>query len=120
MFDRQISYGAVILSFLGAIHWGFEFAGYGGKQGPIRYAMGVFPVLVGWPSLLLSPQLALAAQWSVFTAVWYIDSRATVKGWAPKWYSTVRIAHTQKVLHPQSSRADTYLAYSTVSPLQPW
>jgi hypothetical protein len=26
----QIGYGAVLLSFLGAIHWGLEFAGMGG------------------------------------------------------------------------------------------
>jgi len=27
----QIGYGAVLLSFLGAIHWGLEFAGVGGQ-----------------------------------------------------------------------------------------
>lgn len=29
----QMTYGAVLLSFLGALHWGFEFAGYGGVKG---------------------------------------------------------------------------------------
>lgn len=29
----QETYGAVMLSFLGALHWGFEFAGYGGNKG---------------------------------------------------------------------------------------
>ena len=29
----QMTYGAVMLSFLGALHWGFEFAGYGGQKG---------------------------------------------------------------------------------------
>ena len=28
----QMTYGAVMLSFLGALHWGFEFAGYGGNK----------------------------------------------------------------------------------------
>lgn len=28
----QVTYGAVMLSFLGALHWGFEFAGYGGQK----------------------------------------------------------------------------------------
>ena len=28
----QTTYGAVLLSFLGALHWGFEFAGYGGHK----------------------------------------------------------------------------------------
>jgi Protein of unknown function (DUF3429) len=31
----QIGYGAVLLSFLGAIHWGLEFAGVGGHLVPI-------------------------------------------------------------------------------------
>jgi hypothetical protein len=30
-----------ILSFLGAIHWGLEFAGYGGSHHYRRYAIGV-------------------------------------------------------------------------------
>ncbi|KAI4745548.1 hypothetical protein E4T44_15105, partial [Aureobasidium sp. EXF-8845] len=38
----QVGYGAVIISFLGAIHWGLEFAGYGGKHGYKRYAIGVW------------------------------------------------------------------------------
>ncbi|KAG8962097.1 hypothetical protein FRC03_004580 [Tulasnella sp. 419] len=29
----QVTYGAVLLSFLGALHWGMEFAAYGGHQG---------------------------------------------------------------------------------------
>lgn len=53
--------------------------------------MGIFPVVAGWPTLLLQPQIALAAQWSIFTAVWYLDSTATRRGWAPKWYSTVSV-----------------------------
>lgn len=32
----QITYGAVMLSFLGAIHWGMEFAKFGGRQGHKR------------------------------------------------------------------------------------
>lgn len=32
----QITYGAVILSFLGACHWGMEFAKLGGEQGHKR------------------------------------------------------------------------------------
>ena len=32
----QMTYGAVMLSFLGALHWGFELAGYGGQKGCVR------------------------------------------------------------------------------------
>lgn len=65
----QVTYGAVMLSFLGALHWGMEFAGYGGYKGYRRLTLGVAPLLVAWPTLALDPQLALAAQWGAFTAL---------------------------------------------------
>ncbi|GAA5992420.1 hypothetical protein JCM10908_000808 [Rhodotorula pacifica] len=84
----QIQYGAIIISFLGAIHWGFEWAKLGGVQGNTRYLIGVVPVIAGWGSLLISGQLALIAQWATFFGQWYVDQRVTSRGWAPKWYAT--------------------------------
>ncbi|PWY99580.1 hypothetical protein BCV70DRAFT_200516 [Testicularia cyperi] len=86
----QAGFGAVILSFLGAIHWGFEFSKYGGRIGNRRYALGVLPVVLAWPTLLLQPQLALIGQWGAFVVAWFVDLRATTAGWVPKWYSTYR------------------------------
>ncbi|KAG8721484.1 hypothetical protein FRC08_012617 [Ceratobasidium sp. 394] len=86
----QVTYGAVLLGFLGAIHWGMEFAQYGGEHGYKRLALGVAPVLYAWPTLYLSPEVALATQWAGFTALWYADSKATTAGWTPKWYSQYR------------------------------
>ncbi|KAJ7633080.1 hypothetical protein FB45DRAFT_914323 [Roridomyces roridus] len=86
----QVTYGAVMLSFLGALHWGMEFAGLGGYQGYKRLALGAAPVLFAWPTLALDPTMALAAQWAGFTALWWADSHATVAGWTPKWYSQYR------------------------------
>lgn len=86
----QVGFGAVLLSFLGAIHWGFEFSKYGGRIGNRRYAMGVLPLVLGWPTFLLAPQMALIGQWASFVAVWFMDLRATTAGWVPKWYSTYR------------------------------
>ncbi|KAJ7481085.1 hypothetical protein B0H11DRAFT_2233000 [Mycena galericulata] len=86
----QMTYGAVMLSFLGALHWGMEFAGLGGYKGYSRLALGAAPVLYAWPTLVLDPTMALAAQWAGFTALWWADSRATNAGWTPKWYSQYR------------------------------
>jgi hypothetical protein len=86
----QVGYGAVLLSFLGAMHWGFEFSKYGGRIGNTRYAIGVLPLVLGWPTTLLAPQLALIGQWASFVVAWFIDLRATSAGWVPKWYSTYR------------------------------
>ncbi|KAG8747521.1 hypothetical protein FRC10_000657 [Ceratobasidium sp. 414] len=65
----QVTYGAVLLGFLGAIHWGMEFAKYGGEHGYKRLALGVAPTLYAWPTLYLSPEVALATQWAGFTAL---------------------------------------------------
>ncbi|CCD93687.1 conserved membrane hypothetical protein [Bradyrhizobium sp. ORS 375] len=58
--QAQIAYGAVILSFLGAVHWGLA------VQTPAladwwRMAWGVTPALLGWTALLLpaAPSLIL-------------------------------------------------------------
>ncbi|KAI0005900.1 hypothetical protein BJV74DRAFT_3750 [Russula compacta] len=86
----QVTYGAVMLSFLGALHWGMEFAGLGGHKGYSRLALGAAPVIYAWPTLALEPTMALIAQWVGFTGLWYADLRATSAGWTPKWYSQYR------------------------------
>jgi len=86
----QMTYGAVLLSFLGALHWGFEFAGYGGTKGYPRLVLGMTPVIFGWSTLMMDPVQALIAQWVGFTALWWADLRATNAGWAPAWYSQYR------------------------------
>ncbi|MCJ1391505.1 hypothetical protein MMC18_004369 [Xylographa bjoerkii] len=90
----QIGYGAVILSFLGAIHWGLEFAKYGGKHGYPRYAIGVVAPAIAWPTTLLPVEYALIAQFLAFNYLYFADARATRRGWAPHWYTTYRFALT--------------------------
>ncbi|WVN86216.1 uncharacterized protein L203_101377 [Cryptococcus depauperatus CBS 7841] len=86
----QITYGAVMLSFLGAIHWGMEFSKLGGEKGYKRLALGVVPLLFAWPTTFLSHGVALAAQWVGFTGMWAADQRASSAGWTTAWYSTYR------------------------------
>ncbi|KAK4986729.1 hypothetical protein LTR50_005107 [Elasticomyces elasticus] len=90
----QAGYGAVIISFLGAIHWGLEFAGYGGSHGYRRYAIGVVAPAVAWPTILLPAEYALITQFLAFNFLYYVDSRATRRGWAPPWYSVYRFVLT--------------------------
>jgi len=86
----QVTYGAVMLSFLGALHWGMEFSGYGGHKGYQRLMLGAAPVLIAWPTLAMGPTTALIVQWFGFTGLWYADVKATAQGWTPKWYSQYR------------------------------
>lgn len=90
----QIGYGAVIISFLGAIHWGLEYAGYGGYHGYRRFAIGVVAPAVAWPTLLMPVEIALTTQFLAFVSLYFIDARASVRGWAPPWYSLYRFVLT--------------------------
>lgn len=83
-----------IISFLGAIHWGLEWAKYGGEQGYPRYAIGVVATAVAWPTLLLSAEVGLITQFLAFTFLYYTDARASRAGWAPQWYGIYRFVLT--------------------------
>lgn len=83
-----------ILSFLGAINWGLEFAGYGGRQRYRRYAVGVVAPAVAWPTILLPVEYALTTQFLAFTFLYFIDAQSTRLGWFPPWYGTYRFVLT--------------------------
>lgn len=83
-----------IISFLGAIHWGLEFAKYGGEHGYPRYSIGVVNTALAWPTILMPVEYALISQFLLFTFSYYRDSRAAKQGWAPQWYGVYRFVLT--------------------------
>ncbi|KAL6797294.1 hypothetical protein GGI42DRAFT_91464 [Trichoderma sp. SZMC 28013] len=95
----QLGYGAVIISFLGAIHWGLEYA----EKKPqhdrtrFRYGTGLAASIIAWPTVLMPLEYALTTQFGAFVALYYADSRATRKGWAPPWYAKYRFLLTAMV-----------------------
>jgi hypothetical protein len=90
----QIGYGAVIISFLGAIHWGLEWAGYGGYQGFRRYQIGIIAPAIAWPTILMPVEYALISQFLAFNYLYFQDSKASAKGYAPPWYGMYRFVLT--------------------------
>lgn len=95
----QVGYGAVIISFLGAIHWGLEFAEKAThpERTRLRYAIGVLAPAVAWPTIFMPTEWALTTQFAAFCALYFTDSRATVRGWVPSWYGTYRFVLTAVV-----------------------
>jgi hypothetical protein len=94
----QLGYGAIIISFLGAIHWGLEYA----EKQPttslrrtrFRYGVGLAAPIIAWPTLFMPWYFALTTQFAAFTAMYFVDARATTRGWAPSWYGTYRFVLT--------------------------
>ena len=86
--DIQLAYGAVILSFMGAVHWGLALG-----DGAISYRrLGwlVVPALLGWLALLLNPVDGLLLMALGFAGVYFGDLRAIAAGNAPAWYRALR------------------------------
>lgn len=51
----QIGFGAIILSFLGAVHWGLEMAEYGGRHTYKRYSLAILAPMIAWPTVGFMP-----------------------------------------------------------------
>lgn len=49
---------------------------------------------LAWPTILLPVETALISQFALFTFLYYNDSRATKRGWAPPWYAVYRFVLT--------------------------
>lgn len=92
----QIGYGAVIISFLGAIHWGMEFNERSliKDRTRFRYTMGVISPAIAWPSIMMPIEYALMYQMIAFTSLYFADTKASTKGWTPAWYGTYRFVLT--------------------------
>jgi len=92
----QVGYGAVIISFLGAIHWGLEYA----EKQPshnrtrFRYGVGVAAPMVAWTTVFMPVEWALITQFLSFTSLYIADLRATTRGWTPHWYASYRFVLT--------------------------
>lgn len=69
-----LAYGAVILAFLGAVHWGFVLQRPTARA-PTLLALGVVPSLVGAATLLMRPEPALVTQMIAFGALWLYEHR---------------------------------------------
>jgi hypothetical protein len=89
-----ITYGAVILSFLGAVHWGFVIEGAREPAESLRLALGVLPALVGWGAILLGliaqPALALGVLIAGFAGTVVVEQRARHRELIPRAYIILR------------------------------
>lgn len=92
-----IAYGAVILAFLGGVHWGFGLVEAGVAPTGIqraRFGLGILPSLFGWVALLVAMvgygRVALAVLAVSFLATTVVEARALRHGAIPRGYMGLR------------------------------
>lgn len=93
-------YGAVILSFMGGVHWGLAIAGSAAPAGGVRLQLGlsVVPALVAWMALLVPAATALVVLFIAFALLLAGDLIAVSRKLAPAWYPRLRVPLTLVVL----------------------
>ena len=87
-----IAYGAVILGFLGAVHWGLALRAPVAEAalGPARLVLGIIPALIGWIALLLPDVLALPLLSLAILATAAAEQWAGSRGLVPHDYLVLR------------------------------
>lgn len=90
--DALVAYGAVILSFVGALHWGFAMALPGMPQALRRncFVWSVVPALIAWPAMMLEPVLGAPLLMAGFVAHIWQDHRLAGRIALPAWYLPLR------------------------------
>ncbi|KAL2649362.1 hypothetical protein R1flu_017490 [Riccia fluitans] len=115
--EAQAAYGAVILTFLGGLHWGFAMVDNGGTSKSVfsrfsvrtlRYVWSVTPSLIAWQALLLPLAPKYAVLITSFGLVLGVDALFTRMGLLPPWYMPLRILLTS-IAMLTTSRSTTFL-----------
>jgi hypothetical protein len=84
-----IAYAAVILSFMGAIHWGIAMPAASKSRNSYLVA-SVIPALAAWVSLLLPAIPALILLLFGFITLFVFDIRSAKAQGFPEWYVPMR------------------------------
>lgn len=96
-----LHYAAVILAFMGAIHWGLAMARERQDDAAHRQlGLSVLPALLGWLAISngLPALLALGVLFAGFIGLYLADVHAARLELAPRWYPALRKPLTAVVL----------------------
>jgi tellurite resistance protein TehA-like permease len=90
------AYGAVILSFVGAVHWGFALTctDLSDQQRNATWAWSVVPALLAWLALLVTPAAAGVILVAGFVAQYLQDRKLSRHHSLPAWYLPLRLRLT--------------------------
>jgi hypothetical protein len=80
-----LAYGATIISFLGAIHWGLAMREE--HQDRIAIIWGVVPSLVAWGSLIVDTHWGLAIQFITLWVCFFVDLKRYPQFGVSEWLS---------------------------------
>lgn len=94
--EALVGYGAVILSFVGALHWGFAMSqsNMTAQHRTRSFIWSVVPALMAWFALMLTPKYASAVLVVGFLCHFLQDYFLVQVSNSPKWYLPLRFRLT--------------------------
>ena len=92
-----MTYAAIILSFMGAIHWGLAMS-QSSSHANLQLAGSVIPALLGWLALLIPMLYGYGLLALSFVLLYFADMLAGDKGLFPSWYLPMRVILTAVVV----------------------
>ena len=92
-----LTYAAVILSFMGAIHWGVAMS-INHKMVNTILGLSVIPALLGWLALLIPMLYGYGLLIFSFIILYWADKYISDQGMLPGWYLPMRLVLTSIVV----------------------
>lgn len=92
MLRHLCAYGAVVLAFVGALHWGFAIlVPMDDFERPRVLGWSVVPALVGWMALMLPLRAGMILLIVMFLVHYAMDRRLARMASLPVWYLKLRL-----------------------------
>lgn len=87
-----IMYGAVILSFVGALWWGIAVHATPSAPRTAMFLWSIVPALIGWASIMTEPTIGLQMLVAGFALQWILDGllMRSVENLIPRWVFRLR------------------------------
>ncbi len=94
--DALFAYGAIILSFVGALHWGLAMTLHKltESQRSACFVWSVVPALIAWLAVLFLPLVAVTLLVFGFIAHYLQDRRLASQASLPDWFLPLRLRLT--------------------------
>jgi hypothetical protein len=91
-----LSYGALILSFVGALHWGVALStsALSERQRNACFVWSIVPALLAWATLFMAPGVAALLLAAGFGAHYLQDRQLARHAALPAWYLPLRLRLT--------------------------
>ncbi|MFZ6676128.1 DUF3429 domain-containing protein [Undibacterium sp. Rencai35W] len=95
----QLSYGIIILSFLGGLHWGVALMSQNRDTADTRKALiwGVIPTMIAWCSMV-NMGVGFLVQIVGFVVAYQVDKRLYLSYELPDWFIILRLRLTVVVV----------------------